>query len=96
MKLVIGDYTIKTEDKYNFGLYKTVQKGTAFGKGGDGTTEKLVGYYGTLSGAINKLLNNELLEADDSLDLEKLMELITTVETRVNKAYNIRASEEVA
>ena len=91
MKIKFGKYTIKKEDKFNFGLYKTVKKGTAFGKGGVGTTEKFIGYYGKLSGAVNKLLNNEILESDDVLDLKSLLETISRIETLVESKYDKEA-----
>ena len=90
MNLQIGVYLIKTEDKYKFGLYKEVPKGKIFGKQGDGTTLKLIGYYGTLAGALNKLINNEFLESDDLRDVKSILERFNTLETLLNDVFNIK------
>ena len=93
MNLKFGLYTIRKEDKYNFGLYKTQPKGRAFGKGGEGTTEKLIGYYGKLSGAVNKLINNDLLESDNLGDAQAVIEAISRIETLVESKFDIEPQD---
>jgi len=93
MTVQIQNYTIKTEDKYNFGLYKSVPKGTFQGQGGKGNKDKVIGYYGSLSGALLKLVNNELLESNSTRDAKTLLEAISSLETLINNAFNIKPKE---
>ena len=93
-ELKLDNYTIKKEDKYNFGLYKTTEKGSFAGKKAEGVTDKLIGYYGTLSGAIMKLCNNELLDGKDSLrDAKSILDAISTLKTKVNSICNIKPKD---
>ena len=87
MKIEIGKYKIKQQDEYNLVLSVTVPKGIAFDKGGEGTTDKFVGYYTTLSGAMSKIMNTELLNAskmsDEYLDAEGVIVAISAMEDRL-------------
>ena len=93
MIVKIGDYTIQTEDKYNFGLYKTVAKGSFAGKTTQGKKEKSIGFYGNLSFALNKIVNNELLESKDIVDAKTLIEAISTLKTHIDSAFNMKPKE---
>lgn len=88
MKIEIGKYTITTEDSYNFGLYETKTKGSFRGKQAEGTTEKLIGYYGRLSDAMSKIVNETVLTSDEHFTAESLKVLILTVESNLNDAYD--------
>lgn len=93
MQIKILDYTIKTEDKFNFGLYKTVAKGSFGGKSANGNKDKFIGFYAILSGALNKIVNNELLESKDIVDAKTLIEAISTLKTHIDSAFNIKPKE---
>ena len=80
MEIKFGKYTVSKEDAFNYKLTKTVDKGTAFGKVGVGTTEKRLGYYGNISDALRKLLNNEILEDENIKDIETILTKIKDVE----------------
>ena len=93
MEAKFGKYTVKREDKFNLSLWKSVPKGTAFGKVGVGDKEKFIGYYSNLSGALIKLLNNELLESGDILVAEDILKEITRVETLIKLNYDVLAEQ---
>ena len=88
MRLEIGKYTVTTFDEYNFGLYETKKKGTFRGKEGVGNKEVLLGYYGSISGAMIKIVNETLLSSDEHFTAQSIKELISTVETNLNDAYS--------
>ena len=88
MKLEIGKYTVTTLDEYNFGLYETKKKGTFRGVESEGNKEHLIGYYGSLNGAMNKIVNETLLSSDEHFTAQSIKEAFTTVETNLNNAYS--------
>jgi len=88
MEVQIGNYTIRTMDEYNFGLYKTRAKGSFRGKQGEGEVEVHIGYYGKLSGALNKMVNDSLLSSDDISTAEDILNALTAIETQLNQAFN--------
>ena len=88
MNVQIGNYTVKTMDEFNFGLYKTRAKGSFRGKQGEGEVEVHIGYYGRLSGALNKMLNDSLLSSEDITTVKDILNALTTIETQLNQAFN--------
>lgn len=96
MKIEIGKYTIMSLDEYNFGLYETKAKGSFRGETREGTSEKLIGYYGNLGGALNKIVNETLLSSDEHFTAQSIKEAFTTVETNLNDAYGkVKPSKDI-
>ena len=98
MSIKIGKYTIKKADDLQFSLHETKAKGSFRGKQAEGNKDELIGYYGYLSIALNKIVNLTALETvgDDNISLQakELLEAISTLETHINNAYKFRPKDE--
>ena len=90
----LGKYTLTKEDEMNFGLYETKQKGSLRGEKQEGTTDKLIGYYGYIDTAMSKIVNLEVLNASDEyLDAEAILIGFRTMKDNLEDAYHIRPKE---
>ena len=81
----LDKYKLVVQDEYNIKLSEEVLKKEAFGKipkEGE-TSEKIIGYYGSLSGALRKIVNLELNSKTDTNTLENVLEQISALETSI-------------
>ena len=89
----IDKYKIEIQDEYNLKLTVEVPKQKS-PKGGipkkGETTEKFVGYFGTLGGALQKITNMELFNSTDTMSLGEVINAIKTLETRLDLKYGSR------
>ena len=89
MKVSIDKFTIETLDDYNFSLFETRPKKPMRGSEEDTsglTTMKHIGYFGSLSFALKKILS-ETLKASDELTTQQLFDKLTTIETAIDIKY---------
>ena len=87
LELNFGNYTIKREDKHNVTLTVTKPKGSFAGVKAEGTTVEILGYYGTLHGALKSLLNRYVLDVGDLRDVQSILNAISTVESQLKSMY---------
>ena len=90
--MTIDKYKIVVLDELNLKLTVEMPKRTSFGKDyveGE-TTEKFLGYFGTLSGALIRLVNNELKSQTDESTVQELIESLNTLESRIESKYGSR------
>ena len=86
----IDKYNLVIQDEYNIKLSEVVLKKEAFGKvpkEGD-TSEKIIGYFGSLAGAIKKIVHLELNSKTDTFTLETILEAISELEQRIDLKYD--------
>lgn len=95
MELKFDRFTIKGDGEYNFVLYETVQKGTFRGEAGEGTIDKLIGYYGSLGGALIKAVNQTFLTSPEHFTAETLLEAISTLETKLESVVVLEDEDEL-
>jgi len=89
---ILDKYKLVVQDEYNIKLSEEVLKKEAFGKvPKDGeTSEKIIGYYGTLAGALKKVLHLELNHKTDTNTLEEVLKQISALETLIDLKYGSR------
>ena len=85
----IDKYNISIQDEYNIKLSVDIPKKEAFGKKPkDGeTTEKIIGYFGTLSGCLTKIVNLEIDSRVDTNTPEEILKAISALELLIDKKY---------
>jgi len=92
--LFIERFSITALDEYNFGLYETRDKKEFQGERRDGETRKLHGYYSTLSGAINKIVNLALLSKDEQYTVLSLKNDLDALYQSVNdRFHNVKSKQ---
>lgn len=89
---ILDKYELTVQDEYNIKLSEIVPKKEAFGKvPKDGeTSERNIGYYGTLAGAIKKIVHLELNSKTDTNILEDILKDISVLETCIELKYGSR------
>jgi len=89
---ILDKYIATVQDEYNIKLSEVVLKKEAFGKvPKDGeTSEKIIGYYGTLSGVLQKILHLELNSKTDTNTLEDILKQISSLEECIELKYGSR------
>ena len=83
----LDDFEIVVADEYNFALYQIRDKQEFRGKKSAGKTKVLLGYYGNLSSALDKIVNLALLSQDKQLSTQELKEAITRLETHLKERF---------
>jgi len=88
----IDKYKMTIQDEYNIKLSIDIPKKEAFGKKPkDGeTSEKIIGYFGTLAGAIKKMVHLEIDSKVDTFTAEEIISSIVTLETLIESKYSSR------
>ena len=81
------NFTITALDEYNFALYEEKEKGKFRGKETKGVKQQLIGYYGTLGGALNALLKQHFISRIDKDTAESLLSGLTALETKINEQF---------
>ena len=87
MKIEIGNYTISTKDEYNFVLELTRPKRDSPKGKGVGDMTVVIGYYGTLACAFNKLVNDSILNDEDGYTAKELLQGLNDVKQKIDDAY---------
>jgi len=83
MELTFGEYKLTPQDELNIVLSVKVKPKD----GGESTKDKTIGYYSTVSGALNKVINLLLKSADEVEEPLALMDELLRVERDINKAF---------
>lgn len=85
----IDKYIMTVQDEYNIKLSELVPKKEAFGKvPKDGeTSEKIIGYFGNLAGAIKKVVHLELNRSTDTTSPKQILKDISALEERIDLKY---------
>ena len=89
---ILDKYKLVVQDEYNLKLSEVVPKKAAFGKEPENgeTSEKFIGYFSTLSGAIKKILNLELKKMSDTQVLENIVKDISSLESCIELRFGNR------
>ena len=94
MSISIGKYTIVKDDEFNLKLTVNKPKGSFRGKQSEGTTDKLIGYFGYLDQALSKIVNLELIEAvgdsEEAITARELHQAISEAYDKVKDVYHTR------
>ena len=92
--MILDKYKMEVQDEYNIKLTIDVPKGKKPGgkepKEGE-TSEKVIGYFGTLAGALQKIVNLELNSSTNTTSPEKILNALTALETAIELKYGNRA-----
>ena len=84
----LDNFEIVVADEYNFALYQIRDKRDFKSKKiTDGKTKVLLGYYGNLSSALNKIVNLALLSQDEQIPIQELKNAIERLETHLKERF---------
>ena len=83
----LDNFEIVVADEYNFALYQFREKQEFRGQKPDGRKKVLLGYYGNLSSALNKIVNLALLSQDEQIPIQELKNAIERLETHLKERF---------
>jgi len=86
----IDKYNIVVQDEYNLRLSVEVPKGKNPKTGEitkDEVSDKFIGYFGSLTGALKKIANMEIKEFSHTNTLESVLEALEALETKLDLKY---------
>ena len=90
----IDKYKIEVMDEFNLKLTMIIPAGKNVKTGEEPeegkTSERFIGYYSSLAGALIKLTNMELKDQLDQMVIGDVINAIQSLEDRINEAYGSR------